>query len=74
MLNAQQRAAVEHSAGGLLIVEAGPGSGKTRVIQAHVKHLCHVQRVPPHHILVLTFSNFASTPHPCAHIQQQGVS
>jgi len=60
VLNAQQRAAVEHSAGGLLIVEAGPGSGKTRVIQARVEHLCHVQRVPPHRILVLTFSNKAS--------------
>jgi DNA helicase-2/ATP-dependent DNA helicase PcrA len=35
-------------------VEAGPGSGKTRVIAARVDHLC--VDVPAHRILVLTFS------------------
>ena len=58
-LNPQQKSAAEH-AGGLLCVEAGPGSGKTRVIAARVEHLCVAANVPAHRILVLTFSNKAA--------------
>ena len=54
-LNPQQQRAVRHP-GGLLIVEAGPGSGKTRVIQARVEYLCQKLNVPPRRILVLTFT------------------
>ena len=58
-LNEQQRAAAEWG-DGLLSVEAGPGSGKTRVIAARVQHLCVARGVSAHQILVLTFSNKAS--------------
>ena len=58
-LNAEQRTAVEAS-GGLVSVEAGPGSGKTRVITSRVAHLRGVLQCPGHRIAVLTFSNKAA--------------
>ncbi len=58
MLNANQIRAVTHPDGPLLIV-AGPGSGKTRVITQRILWLLHQRQVPPERILALTFTNHA---------------
>ncbi len=39
-----------------LLIEAGPGSGKTAVLLARVVHLIHVQKLQPDQILVLAFN------------------
>lgn len=57
-LNVLQKTAAEHS-GTPYLLEAGPGTGKTRTLVGRIQHLLE-QKVDPRRILVLTFSNKAA--------------
>lgn len=58
-LNPAQQEAIVYEGGPLLIL-AGAGSGKTRALTHRAAYLIHEKQVPPHQILMVTFTNKAA--------------
>ena len=59
-LNPQQRQAVTHTDGPLLII-AGAGTGKTTVLTQRIQHIIKTQEVKPSSVAALTFTEKAAT-------------
>lgn len=59
-LNEEQEYIVKYDGDKFLSVQAGPGSGKTRVIVEKVKHMVKNQNIDPESFLIITFSTKAA--------------
>lgn len=60
ILNDEQKTIVEYTGDKFLSVQAGPGSGKTRVIVEKVKYMVKELKINPESFLIITFSNKAA--------------
>ncbi len=58
-LNEKQQQAATHTKGAILVV-AGPGTGKSKVITHRIAHLIRRHHVPPQQIFAVTFTNKAA--------------
>ena len=58
-LNPTQRQAVKQVDGSILVL-AGAGTGKTKVLTSRIQHLIQDHSIPPHQILAVTFTNKAA--------------